>query len=118
MIVNNIENKLDALIDALGFDVEEVVIEEKVWSGLSTGEEMIIPHSIIDYKVTKKSFAIDVMGMNSVMDDMYKNKYKMAYDALRNQVQLHMDSGCLDVVAIDLRKQIELCEGYINEDNT
>ncbi len=59
--------------------------------------------------------------MANILDDYKATKkddqFKMAYEALRNQVQLHVDSGCLDVVAIDLRKQIELCEGYIN-DNT
>ena len=43
--MNNIEKKLDALIDALGFDVEEM-LEQKIPSG-----QIIIDH---DYKLTKR----------------------------------------------------------------
>ena len=45
--MNNIEKKLDALIDALGFDVEEV-LEQAIPSG-----QIIIAH---DYKLTKRKY--------------------------------------------------------------
>jgi len=41
--------------------------------------------------------------------------YKMAYEALRNQVNLLSDNNCLGLAAIDLRKQIELCEKFISK---
>lgn len=57
--MNNIEKKLDALIDALGFDVEEVVHTDTIidptgvfdWLGVNPTATTV---TNIDYKLTKK----------------------------------------------------------------
>ena len=41
--MNNTEKKLDALIDALGFDVERIVVSESLYR-----------YDVIDYKLTKR----------------------------------------------------------------
>ena len=61
--MNNIEKKLDALIDALGFDVEELrtpVGDTEVsdwnnkWRNANTSNIPPRPASSIDYKLTKR----------------------------------------------------------------
>lgn len=49
---NNIEKKLDALIDALGFDVEEV--QGDVFLGCYSGRD-VYNKQAVDYKITKRN---------------------------------------------------------------
>ena len=54
--MNNIEKKLDALIDALGFDVEEVETPVKVTSYEASKPAVMIERTLYtnSYKLTKK----------------------------------------------------------------
>ena len=49
--MNNLEKKLDALIDALGFDAEK--IKGEVFKGCYSGRDIYITE-VIDYKLTKR----------------------------------------------------------------
>jgi len=52
--MNNCEKKLDALIDALGFDVEEVIGD--VFMGRYSGRD-IHDKQVVDYKLTKRTYS-------------------------------------------------------------
>ena len=58
--MNNLEKKIDALIDALGFDVEEVASD--VFVGNYGGEDMYIPQ-FTGYKLTKRKPDISTKGI-------------------------------------------------------
>ena len=51
--MNNYEKKLDALIDALGFDVEDIIGKELV--GSYAGVEKF-RDCVVDYKLTKRGY--------------------------------------------------------------
>ena len=97
--MNNTEKKLDALIEALGFDIAESPARTREDFAWASGEKGTMETLTPNYKLTKRN-----------------NKYKMAYTNLRNQIQLHIDNECLMALTdIDLRAQIKLCEEYISE---
>lgn len=123
---------LRAFIEASGFDVEDVVDTKLTPISKQSGKNRITAFALtgqlnglatvdgnkykrgdgecyylkpsfeIDYKVTKKKKQVN-------------NKYLMAYSALKSQIEALMDNNCMGLESIDLRKQIELCEGFINE---
>tara|TARA_R110000851_G_scaffold106661_1_gene226103 strand:+ start:423 stop:767 length:345 start_codon:yes stop_codon:yes gene_type:complete len=109
--MNNTEKKLDALIDALGFDVEEV---SKVYINgvMYCGNESLIPVSTIDnivhtidYKLTKRDEPVEDkakthmwMGSHAISMDEYERDY--GYMA---QIKgLVKESGIPKSVIIDL----------------
>jgi len=83
---DNTEKKLDALIEALGFEVEE-------FSAMRDGKA--IPDSVIYYKVTKKDdipkanqedlvFVLSMLDLlyNDNLSELYKCGFKKAHEIL------------------------------------
>lgn len=66
--MNNCEKKLDALIDALGFDVEAV--DGDVFQGVYSGRE-VYNKEVINYKLTKRDDVALVKAMDRAIELMY-----------------------------------------------
>lgn len=67
--MNNIEKKLDALIDALGFDIEDVVGD--AFMGCYSGRD-IHNKQVTDYKLTKRKDKL-LMTLNEYKKHMVDN---------------------------------------------
>ena len=75
--MNNIEKKLDALIDALGFDVEELTIKKMlVTAGVPSIREFTQGCDVItytDYKLTKRKGPLDVLYCGITLRELTNN---------------------------------------------
>ena len=85
--MNNIEKKLDALIDALGFDVEEVETPVKVTSYEASKPAVMIERTLYNnsYKLTKKSFKAKP-SLHKVVRAYEKGT--MSYDEMLGRIAL------------------------------
>jgi len=89
--MNNTEKKLDALIDALGFDVEESTTTNKLHRIFDGNQVVELPdHEIvtIDYKVTKKPFDI----LSDDYTDEVLRLHKTIQESNTYNKELYMDN--------------------------
>tara|TARA_R110000751_G_scaffold73408_1_gene148429 strand:+ start:13119 stop:13394 length:276 start_codon:yes stop_codon:yes gene_type:complete len=86
--MNNTEKKLDALIDALGFDVESV--DSDVFKGVYSGRE-VYNKEVISYKLTKRNlddlFRLLPKAIESVL--MIKNVTPVEVELILKMVGLY-----------------------------